>query len=258
MDCIGDDDNGALYRRGLESEGVDTSQLKIRRGHPTSACLVFLTPKGTHGYVGFEGASELLKVADLDEGYLASSRSFFGSGYSLVKEPIREAAGKAMRVASNAGARVFFDTSPYADKIPKESLLGAIALTDVLILNEREMRLTAHSLGVPEDPDSLLRLGPAQVVLKRGADGCSVYLSSGAEHFSGFSVEVVDTTGAGDSFDAAFVYGTMQGWPLRETAIMANAVGAVKVTKLAAGKNVPTIDEIKRFLNKRGIDLTES
>jgi sugar/nucleoside kinase (ribokinase family) len=65
----------------------------------------------------------------------------------------------------------------------------------------------------------------------------------------------VDTTGAGDSFDAAIVYGTLRGWPQRDIATLANVVGAIKVGKKAAGRNVPTLGEIKDFLEEKSLSL---
>jgi sugar/nucleoside kinase (ribokinase family) len=104
-----------------------------------------------------------------------------------------------------------------------------------------------------EFDDRLLGLGAGKVVLKRGADGCSIYTASGAEHYPGFKANVVDTMGAGDSFDAAIVYGTLKGWPQDGVTALANAVGAVKVGKKAAGRNVPTLGEVKAFLDERNI-----
>ncbi|HIH89259.1 TPA: carbohydrate kinase family protein, partial [Candidatus Bathyarchaeota archaeon] len=143
---------------------------------------------------------------------------------------------------------VFFDPSPIADKIQKEKLIEAVKSTDTLILNDREMGLVATALGVESEPASLIRLGAKRVVLKRGSDGCSIHTSKEMRDYPGFKVKVVDTTGAGDSFDAAIVYGILRGWNEADTATLANAVGAVKVGKKAAGRNVPTLEEVKALL----------
>jgi len=255
VDCIGDDDLGNFYRAGLEAEGVDISNLIIRIGGKTSGCLVLLTKRGKHAYVGLEGVSRTLTAYELDEDYVTNARALFLSGYPLAETPISQAVMKAMRAVSVAGRLVFFDPSPVVDLISADILREALNATDTLILNEREMGLITSKFEVESKPESLLSLGAGRVVLKRGAEGCSFYTTSRIENYPGFRVKVIDTTGAGDSFDAAIVYGTLRGWPQSDTATLANAVGAIKVGKKAAGRNVPTLGEIKGFLEERDLSL---
>jgi sugar/nucleoside kinase (ribokinase family) len=255
VDCIGDDDLGNFYRTGLDAEGVDTSNLRIRIGGKTSGCLVLLTRRGKHAYVGLDGVSRTLAANELDEKYVTSARAFFLSGYPLAETPISNAVIKAMRAASGAGRHVFFDPSPVVDTISAEILREALNATDTLILNDREMSLIASKFGIESKPEKLLSLGAGRIVLKRGAEGCSFCTASKIENYPGFKVKVVDTTGAGDSFDAAIVYGTLRGLPQRDVATLANAVGAIKVGKKAAGRNVPTMEEIKDFLEERSLSL---
>jgi ribokinase len=75
--------------------------------------------------------------------------------------------------------------------------------------------------------------------------------------YPGFKVKVIDTTGAGDSFDAAIIYGTLRGWNEQDTATLANAVGAVKVGKRGAGRNVPTLTELVSFLKERELTISD-
>jgi sugar/nucleoside kinase (ribokinase family) len=254
-DCIGDDDLGAFYRTGLEAEGVDTSQLRVREGGRTTGCLVLLTSRGKHAYVGLEGVSGTYTPEELDEGYIGEARSFLMSGYPLAENPIASAVAKAMRTAKKAGRIIFFDPSPVADSIQPDLLREAVASTHTLILNEREMRLIASTLKLKPEPGSLLDLGTKRIVLKRGVQGCTFHTPSEAVDYSGFKVRVVDTTGAGDSFDAAIVYGTLRGWRDNDIATLANVAGAVKVGKKGAGRNVPTRAELVAFLSERGLAL---
>ena len=254
-DAIGGDDLGAFYRAGLEAEGVDTSQLVVREGGRTTGCLVLLTRRGRHAYVGLEGVSGTYTPEELDEGYVSRARSLLISGYPLAENPIASAVVKAMRAAKRSGRPIFFDPSPVADSIQPKLLREAIASTHTLILNEREMGLIASTLKVKANPDSLIELGVERVVLKQGAEGCTFHTSSGFAEYPGFKVRVVDTTGAGDSFDAAIVYGTLMGWREEDIATLANAAGAVKVGKKGAGRNVPTSAELVGFLEVRRLPL---
>jgi sugar/nucleoside kinase (ribokinase family) len=69
-------------------------------------------------------------------------------------------------------------------------------------------------------------------------------------HVPAFAVEAVDTTGAGDVFRGAFIYGYLEGWPLDETMRFANAAAAVSCTRLGAMASVPSREEAERFLAK--------
>jgi sugar/nucleoside kinase (ribokinase family) len=86
--CIGDDDLGVFYRAGLEAKGIDTSRLLVREGDRTSGCIVILTSRGKHAYVGLEGVSRTYSPDEFDEGYVLEARSLFISGYPLAENPI--------------------------------------------------------------------------------------------------------------------------------------------------------------------------
>ena len=93
-------------------------------------------------------------------------------------------------------------------------------------------------------------------LVKKGADGCTVH-RQGEESINqpGFSVEVVDTTAAGDSFDASFIAARCQSWTLKDCALFANVVGAAKVKKMGGGQNVPEIKDVKEIINQYRITL---
>jgi sugar/nucleoside kinase (ribokinase family) len=69
----------------------------------------------------------------------------------------------------------------------------------------------------------------------------------------GFLVNVVDTTGAGDVFHGAFLYGLLQGWGARDILLFANAVSALKCTCLGGRTGIPRIEEARRFLVSQGL-----
>jgi sugar/nucleoside kinase (ribokinase family) len=94
----------------------------------------------------------------------------------------------------------------------------------------------------------LLALGPATVVVKQGAAGCTVATAEGAFQSPGFPVEVVDTVGAGDSFAAAFIAGRLRGGSLAEAARLANAMGALATTQRGAGTRIPPREALLAML----------
>jgi sugar/nucleoside kinase (ribokinase family) len=127
----------------------------------------------------------------------------------------------------------------------------------MLLMTEDEVPLVSQGRSGPDAYDSLLARGPRILVIKQGAAGCTVVTRDCLERVPGFQVPVVDTVGAGDCFDAAFLAGYLNGLSLWECGRLANAMGAA-VGKVDAGRNTPTCDEVVVLLRQAGdrIELT--
>ena len=93
-----------------------------------------------------------------------------------------------------------------------------------------------------------LDLGPSMVVVTLGADGALVVTKEEAHQVPGWRVDVVDTTGAGDTFNATFLTGLLEERPLSECLTRANAGAALSVTGLGPRGGLPTPSEITQFL----------
>ena len=89
--------------------------------------------------------------------------------------------------------------------------------------------------------------GARRVALKLGAAGCFVADERVAEHVPAPHVQAVDGTGAGDAFAAGLLYGLLAGWPLRRSARLANAAGALATTAVGASEGVRGLDETMRL-----------
>lgn len=117
---------------------------------------------------------------------------------------------------------------------------------------------TLVGYAVESDADALraardlLRQGPQAIVLKMGKRGAMLVTADEQLLVSGFSVEAVDTTGAGDAFTAALVIGVAEGRPWGKTLRRANAAGAIAVTRFGAMSAMPSQEEVNKFLESRG------
>ena len=96
----------------------------------------------------------------------------------------------------------------------------------------------------------LLGLGVGTVVLKLGPQGCLVAGAGFCETVAGFSVEAVDTTAAGDTFNGALAVGLAERKRLPEAARFANAAAALSTTKAGAQHSMPSRQEVERFLRE--------
>lgn len=242
IDLLGDDDLAGYYIEALEGEGVDVSRLTRLEGAQTAHCICLVDDDGNHSYIGFPGATHSLSSEMIEPEYIAESRVLYVSGYSLTKSPIREATLKALGIATDNDLKIYFDPSPVVERVPPETLLEVLRNADVVLLNEREQ--TAINSMLPQiDLEEMCEL----IVLKQGAKGCTIKQSGKHTHFEGQKVTVKDTTGAGDVFNAAFIYGQLEGWSLDRSAHLANLLAAEKIKRLGAGLNVPTREQASRM-----------
>ena len=244
--AIGADVIGRMVKEDLEVEGVDTSLLQVVKGDYTGLAVIAVT-EGERTMLGYRGANRRLQPEFIDSKYLENTRLLFISGYSLLEEPQKSAALKILDIARESGSLVAVDISePLAAMGVKKvgELLGRI---DYAFMNEREAMLLAD--GNMEE----LTLKLAEVaVVKKGGSGSELFYSGLCLKAPAFKIEVVDTTGAGDAFDAGFIYGVLRGLKMNECLLLANAVAAWKC-RGKGSRHLPTLEELRRFLKKNGL-----
>jgi ribokinase len=102
----------------------------------------------------------------------------------------------------------------------------------------------AHKLA-----ESLQRLGPSTVIVKLGDQGCLLLNDGGARHFPAHTVEVRDTTAAGDTFNAALAVALAEGKPIERAIPFANAAAAISVTRFGAQASAPSRAEVEELLD---------
>ena len=102
--------------------------------------------------------------------------------------------------------------------------------------------------------ERLLDCGVKNVLLKLGSRGCLIAQGTLAkERVPAFSVNAVDTTAAGDAFNAGFAVGLMRGLTVARSAVFASAVAAISVTRPGAQPSMPTADDVERFLEQHSV-----
>jgi sulfofructose kinase len=234
---LGEDEGGVFLKGEFEQEGVDLSRLRMQSGARSQICMVLVeTDTGRRSILCYRAAGELV-LDDADQTYISSARYLHLDGNHM------DAAITAARWARADGVKVSFDANR-----PRPRLDELLPLVDVLIASERfPPAYTGHDDQV-RAAASLLEMGPEMVVITLGAKGCLYLWEDRAIHVPGFHVDVVDTTGAGDAFHGAFLYGLLQGWELERTAIFANAVAAINCTCLGGRASLPSLSEVEAFL----------
>lgn len=247
MGLVGDDDDGRFLIEQLRANGVNADRV-MRRANLRTGVTLSLSLATDRAMVTYLGAMAALRVADLDLSCLVGYDHLHMASYFL-QCGLRPDLARLFDAARQSGLSISFDTGwdPLAQW--GADLFEALDYVDIFLPNESE----ALALGETDDlPTALHRLTrpDRQVVVKLGAEGCVAL--TGAEqvlHLPPFPITPVDTTGAGDSFDAGFVYARLVAQqPLAEAMRFANACGALAATVVGGATHAPTAAEVAAFI----------
>lgn len=244
--AVGTDDGAALLLDSLGGAGVDDASVRRLDG-PSGTAYVMVDRSGENAIVVVGGANaQLTELTDADRSLLRRTPILL-----MQLETPMSTVTEAARIAHETGGRVLLNAAPYAD-LPEE-LLDAV---DLLIVNEHEAALTARAILAGDPPDdpadlaaALLTRVPA-VLLTLGGDG-SVLARRDADpiHTPARSVQVVDTTGAGDTFVGAYAAASAD--PAYDEAAalrFATAAAALAVQTSGAVASIPSRDRIENLL----------
>ncbi len=251
--AVGADPFGTLLVDMLNQEDIDTSYVQAIPGATTTLVIVLTDQEsGEHVFIGNYGeGGDVPYPAGLDN-EIDKAGALFMFGYTLAEKRVVPLAFRAMECAVSANVPVYFDAGPFLASVPEDLIRRTVRLTSLLLMTEEEIPLVASGRSGQAALSQLLGEGPSVLVIKQGAAGCKLVTKEGQWSVPGYPAKVVDTVGAGDCFDGAFVAGQLRGLDLYNSARLANAMGAAAVQKVGAGRNAPTCDEVMAVLQRAG------
>lgn len=241
---VGDDAFGRRYLDHFRQNGVDVRAVDAVAGTATGVADILVNAAGENCIVIAPGANGLCDLEWLDRALEATADCEI---FLLQLEIPLDTVAEAVRRLRKMGKTILLDPAP-AVPLPEDVL----AAVDFLTPNETELK--AVTAGLPEDAGIEERVrhlvgGSGRVVVhKRGADGAYIGTRDGIEHVPGFSVRAVDTTAAGDTFNAGLAAGLAMGWPLRDAVRLANAAGALAVTAYGAQEGMPSLEQAQALM----------
>ena len=241
---VGGDAFGEAYMEHLKASRVDVSCVGTIKELPTGIADIVINAQGENTIITVPGANAACSKHWMDA---VAARMADCDVFLLQLELPLEAVGHLALRLREIGRTIILDPAPAAS-VPDE-VLKAI---DFLTPNETELRiLTGH---MPPDTcmrhrvEVLHRDFGCTVIHKHGAEGAYICDGEGFRHIPGFTVEAVDTTAAGDTFNAGLAAGLMQGLTTDKAVRMANAAGALAVTAFGAQRGMPSIAELMDFI----------
>lgn len=230
---VGRDDFGKCLLERLKGDGVDCSQVIESETCATGAAFVTYFSDGSRKFIFHMGNTPAADPKMPEASVLEGLKYFHIMGCSLAaKQEFGEEIVKTMKLAKSMGAKISFDPN-----IRKELLTGGDSLemvkevvenTSVFLPGIEELLMITGKETIEEAVKASFEKEALEILaLKKGSKGCTVYTREGIYEMGIYQVEAVDATGAGDSFDGAFISGLLEEKPIPEILKMASAAGAL-------------------------------
>ena len=232
----GDDPDGYFIRDELLKAGVDISHFITESDAKSRVVLVLVDQySGERCFTPRDETCSPLRVDELDKNFITSAQI-------LHFDDADEASITAAKWAKEAGIRVVYDGGWYS-----ESACELLKLTDVAIVSKMFASEIMPDLPFTEVTQRLSEMGPEIAIVTLGEDGCVVTYPRGSFQYPAYQdVNVVDTTGAGDVFHGAFIYGMLQNWEVKKIVEFASVTAALNCRKLGGRAGIPNLQEVIR------------
>ncbi len=242
IDAIGADWRGDLIVNEFERAGVCTNYLQRVTGAASATSSILVRQRdGARSIVFYPSTAPEVPATAISPELIASAKILHVNGRHW------PACLHAGRLARQQGVKVSFDGGAHRYN-PEISQL--VRLTDICIVARDFARQYTGLADIEPAAAKLLAEGPELVVITDGLRGSWLYPQAGPSfHQPAFRLpHVVDTTGCGDSYHGAFLFGLVRGYALKDTAALASAVAALNAQRLGGRGGLPTLAEVTEFL----------
>ncbi|HMU94461.1 MAG TPA: carbohydrate kinase family protein [Anaerolineales bacterium] len=240
----GDDVFGRFMLAEMQKRNVNVDHVIIRTAGQTGLSVI-LNREADRAILTHPGLIADLQASDIADSLLAQTRHLHVASYFL-QTKLQPDLPALFQRAHALGLSTSLDTN----YDPSEKWMGfddLLAITNVFLPNEAEAKSLTGAENVEEAAN---RLGSKveALALKLGKDGALGISKSQRVRVESIPAKVVDTVGAGDSFDAGFIYGYLNGWELKKSLQLACVCGALSTQRAGGTEGQPTLQEALAFL----------
>ena len=252
VSCVGNDDTAAMLRDYLRAHGL-SERFVMSAEEASGKCFVFVEPDGERTFLTCKGAEGLFPPSLADEIRRRSFAAAGVTGYYLLNDDAEQIMDVIEELAA-AGTKILFDPSPLAGSIRPDLLERMFAVSHIMTPNLTELEILEKTTGRPQgsftggkDGEDGWTAGSPDgkrdrtsdktadkkeriLIVKEGAEGGTVFYGGGSFRYEAEKCHAADTTGAGDSFSGALLYGMTRGMDIREAERLAARCAAKTVS----------------------------
>ncbi|QDT91052.1 carbohydrate kinase family protein [Gimesia algae] len=241
----GDDQYGPLIAEELAAENLDLSGSRQLPGTRSGYAQVWIDESASTRTIACYRPEHWLQPVDLDESILQQARAVHLDGWP------QATCLRAAQVAQQSGAKVCLDAGSL-----KPGMEELIPYLNVMNCPRRFITEYLDTDDIHAAGQELLQQGPELVTITDGVNGAWLFTESTRLHCAALPVLSLDTTGAGDVFSGALLYGILEDWPVERTLKFASITAALKCERLGNRDALPTLAEINAVLQTKELRLS--
>lgn len=248
---VGRDPAAHVALQAADHAGVRLNLIQSDPTAPTGLCGVLVQTKGQRSMLSYRGANVACEPTALTPSLLADCALLSIAGHALLEAPQQTTALRAIELAELYAIPVVLDLCMPTIRAAGPLLLDLLPQLWLLTMNEEELRALLPGMNFQRALEQLVERGAYHLAIKRGAQGCTVL--EGEQRFDVVppAAHVVDTTGCGDAFTAAYAWALLHDAPLPDRAALANHLGAITATRHGGASAIPNRTELLNGLDAR-------
>ncbi|MET3320152.1 UNVERIFIED_ORG: 2-dehydro-3-deoxygluconokinase [Peribacillus simplex] len=257
---LGKDEFGRVIYNFARGEGVDMSDVAFVNGYPTSLNFKEIREDGSGKtfYYRYQSPILTLKPEDITDRMFEDIDLVHLTGVFLAIDPKNvDIAKRVMEIAKQKDIPVSFDPNIrlklWSIEEARSVYLEVFPSVDILLTGLDEIQLIIEI----DSEESLAEFANVnnidQLVIKDGENGSKLYTKSVWHKKEAFPVTPIDTVGAGDGFDAGYIYGYLHGLSIEERLEFANGVGALVTTVSGDNEGLPYLEEVWPFIQNEAV-----
>lgn len=249
---VGSDPLAHQVMQDMQQAGVDCSQVQTDPRVSTGLIFIAVTEDGERTMFASRGANSFTQAKSINPQYFADCRWIHLSSYSFLAHHQYETILAALDIAQNSPyTRVSLDIGTEPAMRARQQIMELLPRIDVILPNEVEITLMGGGRSVSDSLDYLIdRKGANAIITKLGGRGCHLAVADKRVSFPSFSVDVKDTTGAGDSFNAGVVLARLVGLSWDASAALGNALGGLATAHDGAGAFSHSRSAVAKLIEK--------
>jgi ribokinase len=241
---VGEDRNGEIIIREFLKEEVETTHIIVEKDGETAGAFIAVDNSGDRMIYSLGGKPLYEKK---DEMNLVN---FDGLDGIYIGEVLPDIGALAEQMAKDRGIKVFFNPGTISSYYGLDNLQELIKGCDYLFLSLPELINLTGCSDKQEGIKKLLDMEVPNLIITEGSRGAGFYSKKEEVFIPAFKTEVVDTTGAGDSFTSGFIKGIYSGFEIGECLRLGNACAALAIQKIGARSSMPVWEEAAKFLGR--------
>ncbi len=245
---VGADINGTFLRSELRRNGAEVSHVRESAKDSTPFTFVGIHPGGDRSFIHTPGCNLSFSLKDLDLNALYSCKALLYQDMWVLPKLDGPAAGKILAGAQKRGVITLLDEC-YGLGPNLQVFEAALPFCDVVLPSYDDMRCIYPGLKPAGVAARLRQKGARRVVLKLGQKGCLVANEKGCACLPSAATEVVDTTGAGDCFNAGFIAGLVNGLNDIDAAKIGTLTAAACIRNVGGAVGIPRYKSLAKVIN---------